>query len=151
MRTLKYIGRRLLVLVPQLFLISIITFTRAHAAGRSCAPELGPLARRTAELLRHQLRLDQPCRSNTSPTCSVFFMVTSGDPGSIRAGCSGSSVRAPATLELIMAGMLIVLVVMLPIALLSASPSRGWLARATRRVSFGYGLTPELCRISGSA
>src|SRR5260370_5002952 len=36
--------------------------------------------------------------------------------------------------------MLIVLVVMVPIALLSASPSRGWRARATRRISFGYGL-----------
>jgi len=36
--------------------------------------------------------------------------------------------------------MLIVLVVMVPIALLSASPSRGWPARVTRRISFGYGL-----------
>jgi len=36
--------------------------------------------------------------------------------------------------------MLIVLVVMVPIALLSANPSRSWLARATRRISFGYGL-----------
>ena len=45
MRTLKYIGRRLLVLVPQLFLISIITFTLVRMLpGDPARLELGPLA-----------------------------------------------------------------------------------------------------------
>jgi ABC-type dipeptide/oligopeptide/nickel transport system permease component len=64
MRTLKYIGRRLLVLVPQLFLISIITFTLVRML--------------PGDPTSH-------CRSNTSPTSSVFFRVTSAGPGSIRA------------------------------------------------------------------
>ena len=45
MRTLKYIGRRLLVLVPQLFLISIITFALVRMLpGDPARLELGPLA-----------------------------------------------------------------------------------------------------------
>ena len=143
MRTLKYIGRRLLILVPQLFLISIITFTLVRMLpGDPARLELGPLAPpEGVELLRHQLRLDRPL-----PEQYIAYLkrLVQGDFG--RSWVNSSSVaqdlliRAPATLELITAGMLIVMVVMVPIALLSASPSRGWLARATRRISFGYGL-----------
>src|SRR6201990_3496988 len=143
MRTLKYIGRRLLVLVPQLFLISIITFTLVRMLpGDPARLELGPLApEEGVELLRHQLRLDKPL-----PQQYIAYLerLLQGDFG--RSWVNSSSVaqdlliRAPATLELIAAGMLLVLVVMVPIALLSASPSRGWPARATRRISFGYGL-----------
>jgi glutathione transport system permease protein len=62
MRTLKYIGRRLLILVPQLFLISIITFTLVRMLpGDPARLELGPLApEEGVELLRHQLGLDKP-------------------------------------------------------------------------------------------
>ena len=143
MRTLKYIGRRLLVLVPQLFLISIITFTLVRMLpGDPARLELGPLApEEGVELLRHQLRLDKPL-----PQQYIAYLqrLLQGDFG--RSWVNSSSVaqdllvRAPATLELITAGMLIVLLVMVPIALLSASASGGWLARATRRISFGYGL-----------
>src|SRR2546429_2998331 len=142
MRTLKYIGRRLLVLVPQLFLISIITFTLVRMLpGDPARLELGPLApEEGVELLRHQLRLDKPL-----PQQYIAYLqrLLQGDFG--RSWVNSSSVaqdllvRAPATLELITAGMLIVLVVMVPIALLSASPSRGCLARATRRGKFRHG------------
>src|ERR1700738_5577086 len=149
MRTLKYIGRRLLVLVPQLFLISIITFTLVRMLpGDPARLELGPLApKEGVELLRQQLRLDQPLPQQDIAYLQRLFQ---GDFG--RSWVNSSSVaqdllvRAPATLELITAGMLIVLVVMVPIALLSASPSRGWLGRATRGISFGYACLPELCR-----
>jgi ABC-type dipeptide/oligopeptide/nickel transport system permease component len=143
MRTLKYISRRLLILIPQLFLISIITFTLVRMLpGDPARLELGPLApEEGVELLRHQLRLDQPL-----PQQYIAYLqrLIHGDFG--RSWVNSSSVaqdllvRAPATLELIIAGMLIVLVVLVPIALLSASPSHGWLARTTRRISFGYGL-----------
>jgi ABC-type dipeptide/oligopeptide/nickel transport system permease component len=143
MRTLKYIGLRLLVLVPQLLLISIITFTLVRMLpGDPARLELGPLApQEGVELLRHQLRLDKPL-----PEQYVVYIqrLLQGDFG--RSWVNSSSVaqdllvRAPATLELITAGMLIVLVLMVPIAILSASRSRGWLAGTTRRISFGYGL-----------
>src|SRR3984885_8948978 len=137
MRTLKYIGRRLLVLVPQLFLISIITFALVRMLpGDPARLELGPLApEEGVELLRHQLSLDKPL-----PQQYIAYLqrLLQGDLG--RSWVNSSSVaqdllvRAPATLELITAGMLIVLVVMVPISLFSANPSRGWLV-APRRPS----------------
>src|ERR1700757_2020333 len=143
MRMLKYIGRRLLLLVPQLLAISIITFALVRMLpGDPARLELGPLAPQAGvDLLRHQLRLDRPL-----PEQYIVYLqrLLQGDFG--RSWVNSSSVaqdlliRAPATLELITAGMLIVMVVMVPIALLSASLSGGWLARATRRISFGYGL-----------
>ncbi len=143
MRTLRYIGRRLLVLIPQLFLISIITFSLVRMLpGDPARLELGPLApEEGVELLRHQLRLDKPV---TEQYLAYLERLFQGDFG--RSWVNSSSVahdllvRAPATLELIIAGMLIVFVVMVPIALLSASPSRGVVASATRRIGFGYGL-----------
>ena len=143
MRTLKYIGRRLLVLIPQLFLISVITFSLVRMLpGDPARLELGPLApQEGVELLRHQLRLDKPVPEQYVAYLERLFQ---GDFG--RSWVNSSSVahdllvRAPATLELIIAGMLIVFVVMVPIALLSASPSHGWVASATRRIGFGYGL-----------
>src|ERR1700729_3378416 len=148
MRTLKYIGRRLLVLVPQLFLISIITFTLVRMLpGDPARLELGPLApQEGVELLRYQLRLDKPLPEQYF---AYLQRLLQGDFG--RAWVNSSSVaqdllvRAPATLELITAGMLIVLVVMVPIALLSANPSRGWLdARRGTSVS-AMACLPELC------
>jgi peptide/nickel transport system permease protein len=143
MRTFKHTGRRLLVLIPQLFLISIITFTLVRMLpGDPARLELGPLApEEGVQQLRHQLRLDQPL-----PQQYITYLdrLVHGDFG--RSWVNSSSVaqdllvRGPATLELIAAGMLIVLMVLVPIALLSASSSHGWLARAMRNVSFGYGL-----------
>ena len=143
MRTLKYIGRRLLVLIPQLFLISVITFSLVRMLpGDPARLELGPLApQEGVELLRHQLRLDKPLPQQYVAYLERLFQ---GDFG--RSWVNSSSVahdllvRAPATLELIIAGMLIVFVVMVPIALLSASPSHGGVASAKRRIGFGYGL-----------
>jgi ABC-type dipeptide/oligopeptide/nickel transport system permease component len=142
-RTLTYIGRRLLVLVPQLFLISIVTFVLVRMLpGDPARLELGPLAPEAGvEQLRHELRLDKPL-----PEQYVAYLerLSHGNFGRSWVNSSEVSndllVRAPATLELITAGMLLVFVVMVPIALLSASPSRSWPARAMRRVSFGYGL-----------
>src|ERR1700760_4094044 len=143
MRTLKYIGRRLLVLVPQLFLISIITFTLVRMLpGDPARLELGPLApQEGVELLRHQLRLDKPLPEQYVAYLERLFQ---GDFG--RSWVNSSSVahdllvRAPATLELIIAGMLIVFVVMVPTPPPAASPSHNWVASATRRIGFGYGL-----------
>jgi ABC-type dipeptide/oligopeptide/nickel transport system permease component len=102
MRTLKYIGRRLLVLVPQLFLISIITFTLVRMLpGDPARLELGPLApQEGVELLRHHLRLDEPL-----PQQYIAYLqrLLQGDFG--RSWVNSSSVaqdllvRAPAALE----------------------------------------------------
>ena len=143
MRTIKYIGRRLLVVVPQLFLISVITFGLVRMLpGDPARLELGPLAPEAGvELLRHQLRLDEPL-----PQQYIAYVerLLHGDFG--RSWVNSSEVarilliRAPATLELITRrnahragghGA--------DRASLGQSIAR--LARAlTRRISFGYGL-----------
>jgi len=143
MRTLKYIGRRLILLVPQLFVISLITFVLVRMLpGDPARLELGPLAPQAGvDMLRRQLRLDEPL-----PQQYIAYLerLLHGDFG--RSWVNSSEVsqdlllRVPATLELITAGMLLVFLVMVPIALISANPSGGLLTRTLRRGSFGYGL-----------
>jgi peptide/nickel transport system permease protein len=104
--------------------------------------ELGPLApQEGVDQLRRQLRLDRPL-----PDQYVAYVerMWHGDFG--RSWVNSSDVyddlrsRFPATLELILAGMLLVALVLLPIAVISAIPGGGLLGRLTRRISFGYGL-----------
>jgi ABC-type dipeptide/oligopeptide/nickel transport system permease component len=143
MATLIYIARRLLLLIPQLLVISIITFVLVRMLpGDPARLELGPLAPQAGvDLLRARLRLDQPL-----PEQYIAYVgrIWHGDFG--RSWVNSSQVaedllvRLPATLELITAGMLIVFLVMVPIALASANPSGGPLARWLRRASFGYGM-----------
>ncbi len=143
MRTLKYVARRLLLLIPQLFVISVITFVLVRMLpGDPARLELGPLAPQAGvDMLRRQLRLDEPL-----PQQYVAYLerLLHGDFGRSWVNASEVSqdllVRVPATLELITAGMLLVFLVMVPIALLSANPSGGRFSRILRRGSFGYGL-----------
>src|SRR6202008_59768 len=102
-----YVSRRLLILIPQLFLISIITFILVRMLpGDPARLELGPLApEEGVEVLRQQLRLDKPL-----PEQYVAYLqrLLQGDFG--RSWVNSSSVaqdllvRAPATLELMTAG-----------------------------------------------
>ncbi|MCL2428397.1 MAG: ABC transporter permease [Alphaproteobacteria bacterium] len=143
MRTIKYTVRRLLLLVPQMFLISVITFVLVRMLpGDPARLELGPLAPQAGvDLLRKQMRLDEPL-----PQQYIAYLerLLHGDFGRSWVNASAVSqdllVRVPATLELISAGMLLVFLVMVPIALVSANPSGGILVRMLRRGSFGYGM-----------
>lgn len=143
MRSLIYIGRRLLLLVPQLLLISIVTFVLIRALpGDPARLELGPLApQEGVELLRQQLRLDRPL-----PEQYVAYLerLASGNLG--RSWVNSTEVsadlatRLPATLELILVGMLLVAIVLVPLAMLSAMPGGGLVGAVTRKISLGYGL-----------
>jgi len=70
----------------KLFLISIITFTLVRMLpGDPARLELGPLApEEGVELLRHQLRLDQPLPQQYIAYLQRLLRVTSAGPGSIR-------------------------------------------------------------------
>lgn len=143
MRSLIYIGRRLILLVPQLLLISIVTFVLIRALpGDPARLELGPLApQEGVELLRQQLRLDRPL-----PEQYVAYLerLASGNLG--RSWVNSTEVsadlatRLPATLELILVGMLLVAIVLIPLAMLSAMPGGGLVGAVTRKISLGYGL-----------
>ena len=138
-----YVGRRLLLLVPQLFLISIVTFGLIRLLpGDPARLQLGPLAPQAGvDALRTQLRLDQPL-----PQQYIAYIerLSRGDFG--RSCHNQSSVasdlaqRIPATLELIGLGLLVVLVVHLPLAIITSTRGGGLATRFLKRVTFGYGL-----------
>jgi peptide/nickel transport system permease protein len=142
-RSLIYIGRRLLLLVPQLLLISIATFVLIRALpGDPARLELGPLApQEGVDELRRQLRLDQPLPQQY---LAYVERLAQGQLGRSWVGSTEVSAdlaaRLPATLELIIGGMLLVAVVLVPLAMVSAMPGGGVAGAAARKVSFGYGL-----------
>src|ERR1700722_19611904 len=117
MQTLIYIGRRLLLLIPQVFVISVVTFVLVRMLpGAPARLELGPLApQEGVDMLRRQLRLDEGL-----PQQYIAYLtrLSHGDFG--RSWVNSSAVaddliaRVPATIELIVSGMLIVFLVMVP-------------------------------------
>jgi peptide/nickel transport system permease protein len=143
LRSLVYIGRRLLLLVPQLLLISIITFMLIRLLpGDPARLELGPLApQEGVDMLRKQLRLDRPLPEQY---LAYVDRMLHGDFGRSWVNSSDVAddlkVRFPATLELILAGMLIVAFVLVPLAMISAMPGSGMAGGIARRIAFGYGL-----------
>ena len=71
MATLIYIARRLLLLIPQLLVISVITFVLVRMLpGDPARLELGPLAPQAGvDLLRARLRLDRPLPDQVRRLC----------------------------------------------------------------------------------
>jgi peptide/nickel transport system permease protein len=138
-----YIGRRLLFLVPQVFLISFITFALVRLLpGDPARFQLGPLAPEEAvEALRRKLHLDL-----SIPQQYVLWLGNAlhGDFGT--SWSQGTDVaddllhRIPVTLELIVLSLLVVFLMLVPLAIVTASRSRNWLVRALRNVTFGYGM-----------
>jgi ABC-type dipeptide/oligopeptide/nickel transport system permease component len=143
LRNLRYIGRRLILLVPQLFLISVVTFVLIRALpGDPARLELGPLAPQEGVLqLRQQLRLDRPLPEQY---LAYLGRLAHGNLGRSWVNSTEVSadlaVRLPATMELILLGMFLVAVVLVPIAMISAMPGKGLFSLVTRKIAFGYGL-----------
>ncbi len=143
MRLSLYIVRRLALLAPQLFLISIVTFVLIRMLpGDPARLQLGPLAPAAGvEALRKQLKLDQ-----SLPVQYVAYLerLFHGDFG--RSWVNQSSVasdlgqRIPATLELIVYGLIVVLVILVPLAVITATRGGGMVTRFLKKITFGYGL-----------
>ncbi len=143
MKLLRYALRRLVLLPLQLLLISVVTFVMVRALpGDPARLELGPLASQdSVDKLRAALRLDEPL---IQQYLAFLGRLSEGDLG--RSWVNGSAVRddlitrLPATLELIVAGMMIVLFITLPLAIASAMPGRNPLVRLARAFGRGYGM-----------
>jgi peptide/nickel transport system permease protein len=138
-----YIGRRLALLVPQLFLISIVTFVLIRMLpGDPARLQLGPLAPQAGvDALRRELKLDQ---SLPVQYWAYLDRLLHGDFG--RSWVNQSNVatdlgqRIPATLELIVYGLVVVLVFLVPLAVVTATRGGGILTRVLKKITFGYGL-----------
>lgn len=142
MKTGSYIARRLLIAIPQMFLISVVTFTLIRMLpGDPARLQLGPLASDEAvQNLRHQMRLDEPL-----PVQYLAYLerLAHGDLG--RSWTNNTEVandlvrRLPATLELITLGLLVIIAVLVPIGAITATRGGGVVTRILKRITFGYG------------
>ena len=143
MQIALYVARRLVLLIPQMFLISVITFVLIRMLpGDPARLQLGPLApQEGVDLLRKQLRLDQ---SVVQQFIAYLSRLLHGDFG--RSWVNQSAVttdlglRSPATLELIGYGLLVVLVVLVPLGVVTSSRAGGFVTRLLKKLTFGYGL-----------
>jgi peptide/nickel transport system permease protein len=143
MSFLLYFLRRLVFVVPQIFLISFVTFVLVRLLpGDPARLELGPLAsEETVEALRHKLHLDLPILEQYG----IYLQeLAAGDMG--RSYVNGTAVtddlihRIPATLEVIVLAMLFVFLVLCPLAVITAAKTRNLFVRILRNISFGYGM-----------
>jgi ABC-type dipeptide/oligopeptide/nickel transport system permease component len=143
MSTGLYVLRRLVILLPQLLLISVATFVLIRLLpGDPARLELGPLAPdEGVAALREQLKLDEPLPAQYIAYLDRLFH---GDLG--RSWVNSSEVtadlgeRIPATLELLVLGLALVLIVMVPIGAITSARGGGLATRGLRKLTFGYGL-----------
>jgi ABC-type dipeptide/oligopeptide/nickel transport system permease component len=141
MRTWLYVVRRLLLVIPQMFLISVATFTLVRMLpGDPARLQLGPFASQEAvDNLRHKMRLDEPL-----PQQYIAYLkqLPRGDLG--RSWVNASDVkddlvrRVPATLELISFALLVVLFVLVPLGVVTSTPGGGLITRILKRFAFVY-------------
>ncbi len=143
MSLLAYATKRVALLPFQLLLISAVTFVMVRALpGDPARLELGPLASdESVARLRESLRLDD---SLFVQYVAYLGRLLSGDLG--RSWVNGSqvaddlAVRLPATLELVVFGMAIVLTVIIPLALVSVLPGKGLTSSVSNRIGAAYGM-----------
>ena len=143
MRLALYIGRRFLFLVPQVFLISFITFVLVRLLpGDPARLSLGPLAPESSvETLRAKMYLDRPI-----PEQYVIWLENAfqGDLG--ESWVNNTQViddlvqRIPVTLELIFLALFVVFLVLVPLAIITASRTRNLIVRMFQNITFGYGM-----------
>src|SRR5262245_20552424 len=134
-----YVARRLLLAIPQMLLISVVTFTLIRMLpGDPARLQVGPLASEEGvQALREKMHLNSPL-----PEQYAYYLagILEGDLG--RSWTSGTDVaddltkKLPATLELITFGLLL----LLPLGAITASRGGGILNRLLKRVTFVYGL-----------
>ena len=143
MKLLIYALKRIALLPLQLLLISIATFVLVRALpGDPARLELGPLSsEESVARLRQTLRLDD---SLLEQYLAYLARLMHGDLG--RSWTNGSQViddlatRLPATLELIVLGLLLIIFVSIPLALLSVLPGKSVAGLVARKIAHGYGM-----------
>lgn len=139
MHFIKYVGRRLLFVVPQLFGIILVSFFLVKLIpGDPAVLMLGPVASPEAiAALRESLGVNKPVLQQF---LSYFSNVLHGDLGSswqtTRPVVEDLFNRFPATLELITLGLLLAMAIGLPLGIFSARYKRG----VVRKVADYYGL-----------
>jgi ABC-type dipeptide/oligopeptide/nickel transport system permease component len=143
MRFAVYLGRRFLFLIPQIILISFITFILVRLLpGNPARMSLGPLAPESAvEALRARWLLDRPIFEQYGAWLENAF---SGDLG--ESWVNNTEVmddliqRIPVTLEIIFLALIMVFLVLVPLAIITAARTKNRIIRFFQNITFGYGM-----------
>lgn len=142
----KFIGRRLLFVIPQLLGILIVSFLLIKTIpGDPAVLMLGPTATHAAiEALRTKLGLNQPL-----PVQFIYYLahLLHGNLGTswqtTRPVMDDLIQRFPATLELVLCGLLVAILIGVPLGMAAAVKERGWLARVTDLYGVTAGAVPD--------
>lgn len=141
-----FLGRRLAFVVPQLLGILIVSFLLIKTIpGDPAVLMLGPTATHASiEALRAKLGLNQPL-----PIQFVYYL---GDLLHGNLGTSWQTTRPvvddllqrfPATLELVIFGLIVAILIGVPTGIAAAVKERGWVARATDLFGVTAGAVPD--------
>ena len=142
----KFLLQRLAFVVPQLLGILIVSFLLIKTIpGDPAVLMLGPTATHAAiEALRAKLGLD-----HSLPVQFYFYLgnLLHGDLGTswqtTRPVVQDLLQRFPATLELVIFGLLVAILIGVPLGMASAVKERGWLGRATDLYGVTAGAVPD--------
>lgn len=146
MNIFMYIGRRLLLIVPQIIGIVLVSFMLVKTIpGDPAVLMLGPTATPDAiAALRQEMGLDKSLPVQFSIYLQNLFK---GDMGTswqtTRPVLEDLLMRFPATLELVSAGLLVAIMIGLPLGLVSAFRPKSWLSRAADFYSLAAGSLPD--------
>ncbi len=143
MRFAAYLGLRFLFLIPQIVLISFVTFVLVRMLpGNPARMSLGPLAPESAvEALRSKWLLDRPIFEQYTAWLEKAF---SGDLG--ESWVNNTYVlddliqRIPVTIEIIVLALIMVFLFLVPLAIITASRTKNRIVRFFQNITFGYGM-----------
>ncbi len=144
MRIILYIGRRILFLIPQVLLISFITFALVRLLpGNPARMSLGPLAPESAiEAYNVKMHYNLPIPEQYWIWLKGIF--TDFDLG--ESWVNGSMViddmiqRIPVTLEVMILALILVAIVLVPLAIITAAKTKNKIVVFFQNITFGYGM-----------
>ncbi len=149
----RYIVRRLLLLIPTLFIVSLLVFflirivpgdavdaqlAQAATAGGAATPEL-------AEEIRHELGLDKPAVTQYFIWIGNAFRGDLGNSLQFKNRTVMSELRAaiPVSLEIAIMSLIISLLIAIPLGILSAIYQDSWIDYLARILSVGGLSVPD--------
>jgi len=143
MRFAAYLGLRFLFLIPQIVLISFITFVLVRMLpGNPARMSLGPLAPESAvEALREKWLLDRPIFEQYGAWLEKAFTGDLGESWVNNTYVLDDLIqRIPVTIEIIVLALIMVFLFLVPLAIITAARTKNRIIRFFQNITFGYGM-----------
>lgn len=143
MRIALYLGIRFLFLIPQVLLISLITFILVRMLpGNPARMSLGPLAPEEAvEALNQKWLLDRPIMEQYWAWLQKAFYGDFGESWVNNSYVLDDLIyRIPVTLEIIILALIMVFLFLVPLAIITAAKTKNRIVRFFQNITFGYGM-----------